>query len=499
LEAAMIGTVRRALFPGLLAVCVAAPVRPQTSPGLNAAEMQRKVQQHIDHVTSGLTGPIVDKNDSHSAKTLSAEMAAMHVPGVSIAVVHNGAIEWARGFGVATVGGAPVTAETLFQAGSISKPVAAMAALRLVQQGKMSLDADINTYLMSWKLPASAVAAGKPVTLRELLTHTGGTTVHGFAGYAAGEPVPTLVQVLNGLKPANSEAIRVDMAPGTKWRYSCGGYTIVQQALIDVAKQPFPKLLHDTVLAPIGMTHSTYEQPLPKDWKQVATPYNDQGKPIPGGAHTYPEMAAAGLWTTATDLAKYVIENQRSLEGKANHVLSEQMTKQMVTPGMGNHGLGPAIGGSPSRPFFTHGGVDEGFEALFVGYEQGGDGAVVMTNAQGGIRIAQEIMSSIATEYGWPDFRPIVRTSIVVDPKVLAQYVGTYELGPQFSLAITLDGRRLMAQATGEDKSPLLAESQTKFFSTDVGSEVEFVRDEKGEVAYMVLHRDGHDVKATKK
>ena len=309
----------------------------------NPAETQREIQQHIDHVTSGLTTPVIDKNDPHPGKTLTAEMAAMHVPGVSIAVVHNGVIEWAQGFGVAAVGGDPVTAETLFQAGSISKPVAAMAALRLVQQGKLNLDADINTYLTSWKLPASPVAAGKPVTLRELLTHTGGTTVHGFPGYAAGEPVPTLVQVLDGVKPANTAAIRVETAPGTKWNYSGGGFTIMQQALIDVTKEPFPQLMHDTVLAPIGMTHSTYQQPLPAEWRaKAATPYDGEDKPIPGGAHTYPEMAAAGLWTTPSDLARYVIENQLSLEGKANHVLSVEMTKQMMTPGMGSWGLGIA-------------------------------------------------------------------------------------------------------------------------------------------------------------
>jgi CubicO group peptidase (beta-lactamase class C family) len=497
----MIGTVRKVLFPGLLVVGFVVPMWPQTVPGSvpNSTETQREIQQHIDHVTSGLMGPVVDKSVPHAAKTLSAEMAAMHVPGVSIAVVHNGVIEWAQGFGVATVGGAAVTADTLFQAGSISKPVAGMAALHLVQQGKMSLDTDINTYLTSWKLPASEAAKGKTVTLRELLTHTGGTTVHGFAGYAKGEPVPTLVQVLDGVKPANSEAIRVDMEPGTKWRYSGGGYTIIQQALIDVSKQTFPQLLHDTVLGPIGMTHSTYEQPLPKDWKPVATPYDDKGQPIPGGPHIYPEMAAAGLWTTATDLAKYIVENQQSLEGKANHVLSAEMTKQMVTPGMGNFGLGPALGGSPTKQFFTHGGVDEGFEALFVAYEQGGDGAVVMTNAQGGIMLAQEVMSSIATEYGWPDFRPVMRTSVPVDAKVLAQYVGTYEMAPQFSIAMTLEGNQLMTQATGQPKFPLYAESETKFFLTVVDAEVEFFKNDKGEVSYIVLHQGGHDNKGIKK
>ncbi len=493
------GVMRRFSFPVLLGICLA-PVLSQTAPGsvANAAEMQQRIQQHIDHVTSGLTTPVIDKNDPHPGKSLAAEMAAMHVPGVSIAVVHNGVIEWAQGFGVA--GGDPVTAETLFQAGSISKPVAAMAALRLVQQGKLNLDSDINTYLTSWKLPASPTAAGKPVTLRELLTHTGGTKVHGFPGYAAGEPVPTLVQVLDGAKPANTPAIRVDIAPGTKWRYSGGGFTIVQQALIDVTKQPFPQLMHNTVLAPIGMMHSTYEQPLPAEWKaKAATPYDGDDKPIPGGAHTYPEMAAAGLWTTPSDLARYVIENQLSLEGKANHVLSVEMTKQMMTAGMGNWGLGVQIGGSAARPYFSHGGDDAGFEALFVGYEQGGDGAVVMTNAQGGTRIANEVMSSIATEYGWPDFRPIVRSSITVDPKVLAQYVGTYELAPTFSIAMTLEGGRLMAQGTGEPKVPLHAESETKFFLTEVDAEVEFFKNDKGEVAYLMLHQGGRDVKGVKK
>ena len=497
------GVVPRFWFPVLLAIGLVAPVLSQTVAGsgvANPAEMQREIQQHIDHVTSGLTTPIIDKSDPHPGKSLTAEMAAMHVPGVSIAVVHNGVIEWAQGFGVVAVGGDPVTAETLFQAGSISKPVAAMATLRLVQQGKLNLDADINTYLTSWKLPASEAAAGKPVTLRELLTHTGGTTVHGFPGYAVGEPVPTLVQVLDGVKPANTAAIRVETAPGTKWNYSGGGFTIMQQALIDVTKQPFPQLLHDTVLTPIGMTHSTYEQPLPAEWKaKAATPYDFDDKPIVGGAHTYPEMAAAGLWTTPSDLARYVIENQLSLEGKANHVLSVEMTKQMMTAGMGNWGLGVQIGGSAEKPYFSHGGVDEGFEALFVGYEQGGEGAVVMTNARGGMRIADEVMSSIATEYGWPDFRPIVRSSVTVDPKVLAQYVGTYELSPTFSIAMTLEGNQLMTQATGQPKFPLHAESETKFFLTVVDAEVEFFKNDKGEVTYMMLHQGGHDAKGVRK
>src|SRR5277367_3191140 len=227
--------------------------------GQQVPPISAETQQHIEHVKSGLLPDAVWRN--HPGHPLSERMAALHVPGVSIAVIHHGVIEWAQGFGVTRVGGPPVTADTMFQAGSISKPVAAMAALRLVQQGKLSLDADVNTALSSWKLPVDPIAGGKPVTLRQLLTHTGGITVHGFEGYAFGATVPDLIQVLNGESPANSPAIRSEAVPGGRWKYSGGGYTIMQQVLIDATGKPFPKLLQDSVLTPIGMKESTYEQP----------------------------------------------------------------------------------------------------------------------------------------------------------------------------------------------------------------------------------------------
>jgi|CZKL01.1.fsa_nt_gi CubicO group peptidase (beta-lactamase class C family) len=466
----------------------------------NSPAAPNEVEQHIEHVTSGLIGGIVIKGDQHATHALADRMKELNVPGVSIAVIHNGSIEWARGFGVRSLGGPPVTADTMFQAGSISKPLAAMAALRLVQQNKLSLDADINTYLTSWKLPTDPVTAGKPITLRELLTHTAGTTVHGFPGYATSEPVPTSVQVLNGEKPANTPPIRSEGAPGVNWKYSGGGFTIMQQALIDVTKEPFPKLLHDSVLAPIGLDHSTYEQPLPSAFRDsAATPYRDDGKPVEGGAHTYPEMAAAGLWTTPSDLAHYVIEVQQSLLGKANPVLSVDMTRQMLTPGIGHWGLGLEIGGADSNPYFSHGGANEGFRNMFVAYEKSGVGAVVMTSGDAGGQLGDEVIHSIAAEYGWPDFHPTVRTAIQVDPKILAQYVGTFELQKGFNLVVTLENGQLITQATGQGKAPLYAESETKFFPTVIPAEIEFLKDDHGTVSALVLHQGGHDMKAPKK
>jgi CubicO group peptidase (beta-lactamase class C family) len=369
-----------------------------------------EIQRRIERVCACLTTPIVEKDDPHAYQTLHDRMTANRVPGVSIAVIHNGEIEWAQGFGVAQLDGAPVTAETLFQSGSISKPVAAMAALRLVQEGELSLDTDVNQALTSWKIPPSAAAPGAVVTLRELLNHTAGLTVHGFPGYAAGTPIPTLVQVLNGEQPANTAPVRLEVAPGSRCKYSGGGYTVMQQLLIDVSHEQFAKLMRDAVLAPIGMTRSTYEQPLPMELRAgAATPYNADGTPVAGGPHTHPEMAAAGLWTTPTDLARYVIEIQRSLRGDANRVLSVRMTKHMLVTGQGNYGLGFVIGGSPENPYLSHGGINAGFENSLVAHQLTGEGAVVMTNAQGGQQLADAIIRSIASVYGWPNFHPIER------------------------------------------------------------------------------------------
>jgi CubicO group peptidase (beta-lactamase class C family) len=308
------------------------------------------------------------------------------------------------------------------------------------------------------------------------------------------------LQVLNGEKPANTPPIRSEAAPGARWQYSGGGFTIVQQALIDVAKEPFPKLLHDTVLAPIGMNHSTFEQPLPETLQgNAAVPYQRDGKPIEGGAYTYPELAAAGLWTTPSDLAVYVLEVEQSLLGNANHVLSVEMTRQMLIAGNGLWGLGLQIGGKDADPYFSHGGGNEGFRCLFVAYKQRGEGAVVMTNSDGGDQIADEVMHSIAMEYGWPDYQPVVRAAVKLDSAVLANYVGAFELGNGIDLVIAVENGQLISQVTGREKYPLYPESETRFFLTAYPADFEFFKDDQGKGSYLMLHQGGLDVKAPKK
>jgi len=385
----------------------------------------------------------------------------------------------------------------MFQAGSISKPVAAMAALHLVEQLKLGLDADINLELKAGSCQRPG-PGGKPVTLRELLTHTGGTTVHGFPGYATDAPVPTLVQVLNGAKPANTPAIRSEAAPGSKWNYSGGGYTIMQQAMIDVSGQPFPKLLHDTVLAPIGMAHSTYEQPLPKEFQSFAATLT---------------MATASPLRVARTLTRrwpppaygppvrHCPLCYRSREFGRRQGQPRALCTNDPRDAQDGHrllGPGPRDWRRRVQPLLSHGGVNEGFISIFVAYEKSGEGAVVMTNADTGGALGDEIVRSVALEYRWPDYQPVVRKVVLVDPKILTEYAGTYALAPNFDLVITNENGQLMARQPARTKTHL-SESETVFFPVVVEAKIEFFRDAQGKVIHLILHQGGHDMKAPRK
>jgi len=334
--------------------------------------------------------------------SLAELMKTFNVPALSIAVIENYKIVDVKAYGVLGPGSnTPATPKTLFQAGSISKPVAATGALALVEQDKLSLDEDVNKKLTTWKVPENDLTKTEKVTLRRIMSHTAGLTVHGFPGYDVDEPRPTLVQIFNGEKPANTASIRVDIPPGTKTIYSGGGVTIEQQLMLDVTGKPFPTLMRELVLDKLGMIDSSYEQPLPSARAAMTAwgAYAD-GKPVHGKWHIYPEMAAAGLWTTPTDLAKFAIEIALSKQGKANHVLSQKMTQEMLTPVMDENGLGFFLEkDNPGQ--FGHGGADEGFQALLTMNADTGNGIAMMADSDNGISVMNQVLRCVAKEYGW--------------------------------------------------------------------------------------------------
>jgi len=431
--------------------------------------------------------PVLVKGETPTLQPLAKRMEELKVPGVSVAVIHEGRIEWARGFGVTRTGGAPVSEKTLFQAASISKPVFALAVLHLVDEGKLDLDTNVNDYLKGWKLPDNDFTRQKPVTLREVLTHSGGLTVHGFPGYAANSKIPGTRQILDGTPPANTGAIRVDLLPGSQWRYSGGGYVLAQQLLADVTGAPLPKLMNETVLAPLGMTLSTYEQPLPAArLPEVAMPHGGEDQALPEGPHVYPEMAAAGLWTTPSDLARYALGVEAALAGKSK-VISAKTARSMLTPVIGQQGIGPQLGGSTARRHFSHGGANAGYRCLLVAYEDG-EGAVIMTNSDTGDVLLDELMRTIANVYQWPDFAPPTRTPVKLESAALDGFVGVYELNDKSTYVVRRDSDQLVGNIMGNSTVTLLPSSAQALFAREVDVVAEFTMGADGK-ATAVRHR----------
>lgn len=391
----------RHILPSLCSIAISALVTGWLLAGFADADEPSEVRQRIAAVEKGL----VAANAPGARRTILERLRESGVPGVSIAVIHGHKLEWAKGYGVADrQSGVPVTRRTLFQAASTSKPVAALAALKLVERGALDLDRDVNLQLKSWKVPANQFTKEHAVDLRSLLSHTAGATVHGFGGYTVGERLPTLRQILDGAKPANSPPIRIDKVPGRGFRYSGGGTLIVQRLVMDVTHEPFPEVMRTLVLTPLGMSESTYEQPLPKQLRaNAASGHNLKGQPIRGKWHIYPELEAAGLWTTPADMARYIIEIQLAYAGRSEKVLHRAMVNTMLTSQNGGPaGLGPFVSGQGPGRRFSHNGANAGFRCNFVGLLDSGDGAVVMTNSDAGDPLIGEIIKSIATVYGWP-------------------------------------------------------------------------------------------------
>lgn len=354
---------------------------------------------------SAIEGPQSGREGELPPLPLDALMQKLGVPGASIAVIRDFEIHWSKGYGLADVtAGTKVTPDTLFQAASISKPVAAMAVLKAVQDGKFTLDQDVNTILTSWKVPASEHTARQPVTLRGLLSHTSGTDDgFGFPGYKPSTPVPTLVQILNGEPPSNVKPVLVARPPLTAFKYSGGGVTLVQLLMTDALKRPFDAMMRDTVLTPLGMINSAYEQPLSSERDRHAARAHDRtGAARDVKWHVYPELAAAGLWTTSPDLARFGIEIQKSIQGRSNRVLNRAMANEMASPvGVGPFAIGMSMSKRGEGWYLDHGGSNWGFQCLLLVHKIKGYGFAMMTNGDAGGRLIAEVQQRVAAAYKW--------------------------------------------------------------------------------------------------
>ncbi len=420
--------------------------------------------------------------------SIEDRMRAYGVPGLSIAVIDQGRLAWAKGYGVAdTATGRLVTTSTRFQAASISKPISAVGALLLVQKGSMRLDGDINDKLLTWRIPADSRSTSG-VTLRMLLTHTSGLAHAGEGGaaFSPGDELPTSLETLTGKPPARGGPVVITAPPGERFEYSAAGYEVLQQLVMDVSGQPFDEYMRRKVFVPLKMTSSTFAQPLPPDLSAAAsTGYYAGGDPIPGRFRVSPELTVAGLWTTPTDLARYIISVQRAFKGSSGEILTTDMAREMLRPDANHRGLGPALSGAGKDLRFGHEGFNEGFESSFTGYVKEGRGAVVMANAGFSSMLIKEVLRSIAKAYEWPEFGETAQQppsanlapqQVAPVPRAVLDHAsGVFVAEWGIEIRLRASGGRLFLEWPGFGSAEIFATADGRFFSpplifSDVGS-----------------------------
>lgn len=429
-------------------------------------------------ITDSIAPALAEETELDHPFTLEDRMAFYGVPGISIAVIDEGEIIWAEGFGrINSAGDRPVTDSTLFQAASISKPVTATVALQMVNEDLLDLDTDINEYLHSWKLLWNEQNPDNPVTLRHILSHTGGLNVHGFPGYPEDASLPELTDILDGRGLANTQNVKVQFPPGSTIQYSGGGYTIMQQMLMDITDSAFPDIMDDYLLSPVGMKNSSFDQQFPEIRGNATAHIN--GKPVAGVYHRYPEKAAAGLWTTPTDLANWVLTIQNSSNKNSDSPVDSVVVADMMTRQIAGFGLGPQIEGNDQSLRFRHAGSNHGYQADMIGYLHDGKGVVVMTNSDTSSHLIREVIHRIADYYNWRDYPELHQTGYQALPtEQLEQFTGTYHLSYQsgIDIEITLRDNHLYLEHPQAGLQPLFASGDNEFFAPFIHmNHIEFV------------------------
>ena len=386
-----------------------------TANGANARKQQVEQGMLPNVVFTGETKP----------SDVASRMRAHRSPALSVAVIHHGKLDWTAAWGSLSTEGAPAGCDTLFQAGSLAKPMTLLAVLRMQEHGLLDLDRPIERYLTSYVLPAGKQSAEHPVTLRNLLSHTAGITPGGYAGYPVADVMPGIQQIARGEAPVNSPKIEVLGVPDSALRYSGGGYSVVQIALQDQLHGPFEQIMRQWIIRPLGMREANFSQPLAaRDRSRAAHGYNIDGSAVEGGWHNYPERAAAGLWATPSDLALVLIEMRRACQGKSDALAKAAIEELLANPVDGNsYGFRRIVAGD--QPFITHYGGTAGYNAGMTLNLATGDGAVYMTNSEN-IQLGPEFLAAVARVYDWPTFREETVTRVEQPADVLASFAGDY-------------------------------------------------------------------------
>ncbi|MCX7974089.1 MAG: beta-lactamase family protein [Candidatus Aminicenantes bacterium] len=446
-------------------------------------------KKRIKDIENGLLRAVYFKGQKPEKLRLEERMVFYRVPGLCLAAIDNDSLSWVKGYGYRdSKENGPVTSETIFQAGAFSQPIVAALALILVEEGKLSLDRDVNEYLKSWKVLRTELSGGRPITLRDLLVHRAGFSSWVFPGYSKEEALPTLLQILRGEKPAiNTPIIPLDK-PGTIIRTSESGYLVLQHLIEETSGRSLAELAKERIFTPVGMKNSFFAAEVPSEiMAKVASGHQRNGSHYPEKWRRYPELGAKGLWTTASDMALFIAELMASARGTSGKFISPVAARAMLTIQAGSRGFGFIIEGSGDDVYFHLEGRTAGFACALVAFPAKKQGLVAMTNSDNGQILIEEIFRAAAAVYNWPHFKPIERPLYRLEPSVYQQYVGRYEISPDYILEVKSEDYYLIIQPTGQAPTKFYVESETVFFSVDPFIRIQFRRDERGNVTHLVL------------
>lgn len=413
-----------ALTAPLSSLQASSSVEPQQALNRWSCFSTTEAQARKQRVEHGML-PHVVFSDETTPSDIESRMRALRSPALSVAVIHDGRLDWTAAWGRLSNDGAPADCGALFQAGSLAKPLTLLAALRMQQQDVLDLDRPIETYLRSYELPAGQQSASNPVTLRNLLAHTAGITPGGYAGYAISEPMPSIEQVARADAPSNSPKVEVLAIPDSTLRYSGGGYTVVQIALQDQLDAPFEQIMREWLIGPLGMREADFAQPLAAiNQPRAASGHKSDGSAVPGGWHNYPEQAAAGLWATPSDLAQVLLEMHKAYKGQSSVLAKASMEGLLSKPVDGSsYGFRRMV--AEDQLFVTHYGGTVGYNAGMTLNLDTGEGAVYLTNSEN-THLGPEFLSAVARVYGWPIFREEKVTRASRPEEMLAPFSGDY-------------------------------------------------------------------------
>ncbi len=456
-------------------------------------------KKRIKTAETGLLKSIVFEGEKPKRMKLFERMAYYKVPGVSISVIDNFQIEWAKGYGVTKLDGQdPVTIFSIFQAAAISQAVTTAGGMTLVSRGDIGLDVNINDYLKSWTLPENQLTQKDKVTLRRLLSRNSGLVPLEYEGVESIENNPSLLQILNGEKTDNPP-VYVANTPGTELEYSEAGFAIIEKLIEDVSGQLFAEYMARVILAPLQMEQSSFADILPEQmFIDAVFGHNREGFPFERKGYIYPVTAANGLWTTPSNLAVFAIELMSTALGHTQSVFDPELARDMLSVHIGNQGLGFFIADEGDNLHFYIRGKNKGFSCFLVGYPVKGQGVVIMANSENGEYLIDEILRAVSEAYNWPHYLPEIKKYFKLDPSIYQLYEGLYEVNPDYQLTVVHEDYYLIIQPTGQKATRFFVENPTTFFSTDPYIRIRFVRDAGGKITGLVLRQRDFRLEAKK-